>query len=52
MRTKQTKKRLRTVRRHRLALALAGVMAMPAALAQSLPSGGSVVGGGANATIS
>lgn len=51
MRTKQSSMRLRTVRRHRLALALVGAMAMPAAMAQSLPSGGSVVGGDANATI-
>ena len=50
MRTKQTSKRIRNVRRHRLALALVGAMAMPAApaLAQSsLPQGGSVVNGSA-----
>ena len=45
MRTKQTSKRIRTVRRHRLALALVGAMAMPAApaLAQNLPESGAVV---------
>ena len=49
MRTKQTQKRLRTVRRHRLALALVGAMAMPATvLGQSLPSSGSVVNGTAS----
>ena len=49
MRTKQTIKRIRTARRHRLALALVGAMAMPAApaLAQSLPENGSVVNGSA-----
>ena len=49
MRTKQTSKRIRTVRRHRLALALVGAMAMPAApaLAQNLPESGAVVNGSA-----
>ena len=52
MRTKQTQKRIRTVRRHRLALALVGAMAMPAtALAQTLPTGGSVVPDHGTATI-
>ena len=53
MRTKQISKRIRTVRRHRLALALVGAMAMPMApaLAQNLPESGVVVGGNANATI-
>ena len=49
MRTKQTSKRIRNVRRHRLALALVGAMAMPAApaLAQNLPESGAVVNGSA-----
>jgi len=42
---KTTRKQLRTIRRRRLALALVGAMAMPAALAQSLPSGYTVVNG-------
>ena len=49
MRAKQTQKRRRAVRRHRLALALVGAMAMPATvLAQNLPVGGSVVNGTAS----
>ena len=52
MRTKQTQRRIGAVRRHRLALALMGAMAMPAtALAQTLPSGGSVVPGSGDATV-
>ena len=51
MRSKHTSKRLRTVRRHRLALALVGAMAMPMAapaLAQNLPESGAVVNGTAS----
>ncbi len=50
MRTKQTSMRIRGVRRHRLALALVGAMAMPAApaLAQNLPESGAVVNGSAS----
>ncbi len=42
---KTTHKQFRTLRRRRLALALAGAMAMPAAFAQSLPDTGNVVSG-------
>ena len=44
---KTTRKQLRTIRRRRLALALVGAMAMPLlpAMAQSLPSGYTVVNG-------
>ncbi|RYF68963.1 MAG: hypothetical protein EOO22_16905, partial [Comamonadaceae bacterium] len=44
-----TRKRLTTIRRRRLALALVGAMAMPAApaLAQNLPESGAVVSGSA-----
>ena len=50
---KTTRKQLRTIRRRRLALALVGAMAMPMvpALAQELPSGGSVIPGTGSATI-
>ncbi|RZA21301.1 MAG: filamentous hemagglutinin N-terminal domain-containing protein [Lysobacteraceae bacterium] len=49
MRMKQTSKRIRSLRRRRLALALVGAMAMPVApaLAQTLPDSGSVVSGSA-----
>ena len=47
MRAKQTSRMVRRVRRHRLALALVAAMAAPAAFAQSLPTGGSVVNGSA-----
>jgi filamentous hemagglutinin family protein len=59
MRTKQTLKRLRTVRRHRLALALVTAMAAPAAMAQAtggcadcLPRYGQVVSGSATSNYS
>ena len=51
MRTKQTSKRIRTLRRGRLALALVTAMAAPMALAQSLPEFGNVVAGSGTATI-
>ena len=46
---KTTRKQLRTIRRRRLALALAGALAMPAApaIAQSLPTSGDVTHGSA-----
>ena len=50
---KTTRKQLRTIRRQRLAMALVGAMAMPMlpAMAQSLPSGGTVIPGTGSATI-
>ncbi len=47
MRTKQTSMRIRSLRRRRLALALVGAMALPAApvAAQNLPESGNVVSG-------
>ena len=42
-----TRTQHRTLRRRRLAIALAGAMAMPPALAQSLPDSGNVVSGSA-----
>ena len=48
MRTKLTSKQLRCLRRRRLALALVGAMALPAAVAQNLPTGGNVVNGTAS----
>ncbi|RZA15422.1 MAG: filamentous hemagglutinin N-terminal domain-containing protein, partial [Lysobacteraceae bacterium] len=47
--TKTTRRQLRTIRRRRLALALAGVLAVPAvpAVAQNMPEAGSVVSGSA-----
>ena len=49
MRSKQMTRRIRGVRRHRLALALVGAMAMPMpVLAQSLPEFGDVVNGTAS----
>ena len=50
MRSKHNSKRIRTLRRRRLALALVTAMAAPMALAQS-PSGGNVVPGSGVATI-
>lgn len=47
-----TRKQLPALRRHRLALALVGAMAMPPAFAQDLPQGGAVVASpGTNASI-
>jgi filamentous hemagglutinin family protein len=48
MRTKHTSLRIRSQRRHQLALALVAALAAPAALAQSLPQGGTVVNGTAS----
>ncbi len=47
MRTKQTSKTIRPLRRRRLALALVAAMAAPVAMAQSLPDAGSVTSGSA-----
>lgn len=48
MRTKQSSKRIRTLRRRRLALALVTAMAAPLAMAQNLPQNGNVVSGTAS----
>jgi len=59
MRTKQTSKRLRTIRRHRLVLALTTALAAPAVMAQAtggcadcLPRYGQVVSGSATSNYS
>ena len=51
MRTKHNSKKIRTLRRRHLALALVTAMAAPLAMAQNLPQSGTVVPGSGSATI-